>query len=277
MKRCDLLVDVGRRRFLSGAGMVAAGAAASAVLPTAEAKAAVPTARVTYPSNRLANVKDLKPNEPMDVAYPDRRCAGRPAQARQAGARAASVPTATSSASRRSARTRAFRSPTTPDDRTLNCSGHYSRLRLRGRRPADLGPRHPEPAAIHAARRRQGRHLRRRRRRAPLRPPVQRALREDRAWPTSVRSTAFRSSRRTPRSTTSSATTASSAAATRPTPGTSNKQGGDRPGRQQVRRRPRQAAGRRDRRPGTRRRCTTSSSRTAKTSTSSSSPTRTAS
>src|ERR671913_176035 len=67
MKRCDLLVDLGRRRFLSGAGV----AAASAVLPTPEAKAAVPMARVTYPSNRLGNVQDLKVNEPMDVAYPD--------------------------------------------------------------------------------------------------------------------------------------------------------------------------------------------------------------
>ena len=71
MKRCDLLVDVGRRRFLSGAGIAAAGAAATAVMPSGEAKAATPTARVTYPSTKLGNLKDLKPNEPMDVAYPD--------------------------------------------------------------------------------------------------------------------------------------------------------------------------------------------------------------
>ena len=71
MKRCDLLVDVGRRRFLSGAGVAAAGAAATAVMPAGEAKAAVPTARVTYPSAKLGNVKDLKINEPVDVAYPD--------------------------------------------------------------------------------------------------------------------------------------------------------------------------------------------------------------
>ena len=75
MKRCDLLVDVGRRRFLSGAGMVAAGAAAGTVLPS-ESKAAVPAARVTYPSNRLGNVKDLKLNEPMEVAYPDKDAPG---------------------------------------------------------------------------------------------------------------------------------------------------------------------------------------------------------
>ena len=70
MKRCDKLVDVGRRRFLSGAGVMAAGAAAATVVATG-AEAAVPTARVTYPSNKLANLKDLKPNEPFDVAYPD--------------------------------------------------------------------------------------------------------------------------------------------------------------------------------------------------------------
>lgn len=69
MKRCELLVDVGRRRFLSGAGVVAAGAAANAVLPKSEAEAA--TARVVYPANRLANVSDLKVDEPLDVAYPD--------------------------------------------------------------------------------------------------------------------------------------------------------------------------------------------------------------
>jgi arsenite oxidase small subunit len=76
MKRCDLLVDVGRRRFLSGAGVAAAGAAASTVMPAAEAKAAVPTARITYPSTRLGNVKDLKLNVPMDVAYPDKEVPG---------------------------------------------------------------------------------------------------------------------------------------------------------------------------------------------------------
>ena len=71
MERCDLLVDVGRRRFLSGAGVAAAGAAASTLLSPPTAAAAVPTARVNYPSTKLGNVKDLKPNEPMNVAYPD--------------------------------------------------------------------------------------------------------------------------------------------------------------------------------------------------------------
>ena len=64
------MVDAGRRKFLTGAGVAAAGAAASTV-PMPQAKAAPAQARVNYPSNRLANVRDLKPNEPLTVAYPD--------------------------------------------------------------------------------------------------------------------------------------------------------------------------------------------------------------
>lgn len=69
MKRCTQMVDVGRRQFLRGAGIAAAGTAAASVAPIADpAKAA---ARVTYPSNRLGNVSELTVNEPMDIAYPD--------------------------------------------------------------------------------------------------------------------------------------------------------------------------------------------------------------
>ena len=48
MKRCQMIVDVGRRQFLSGASMAAAGVAAATVsMP--QAKAAPPSARVNYP------------------------------------------------------------------------------------------------------------------------------------------------------------------------------------------------------------------------------------
>jgi arsenite oxidase small subunit len=70
MRRCEKLVDVGRRQFLRGAGLAAAGVAAAGVMPV-QAKAATGQARVSYPSNRLANVSELKVNEPLDVAYPD--------------------------------------------------------------------------------------------------------------------------------------------------------------------------------------------------------------
>ena len=67
MKRRGTTVDVGRRRFLGG---MAAASAAAATVSAPPAKAA-PTARVEYPSNRLANIRDLKGNEPLNVVYPD--------------------------------------------------------------------------------------------------------------------------------------------------------------------------------------------------------------
>ena len=211
------MVDAGRRKFLTGAGLAAAGMAAATVVPSPAESAPAP-ARVDYPSNRLANVRDLKPNEPLDVAYPD---ADAPGVLLKLGKR---VPTG-----RRSRR----RHRRLLDD--LSAQGLSAQLqqvrphpelprpllplRLRGRRPADLGPGDPEPPAVRAAR------------------STTRATSTPKAWTscstaacptcseggtswlTSVRSTACRSSRRMPRSTTSPATTASSAAATRPTPG----------------------------------------------------------
>ena len=75
MTRCDKKVDIGRRWFLSGAGVVAAGAAASTVMPQ-QAEAAAQLARVSYPSNRLANVSDLQANAPFRVSYPDANAPG---------------------------------------------------------------------------------------------------------------------------------------------------------------------------------------------------------
>ena len=70
MNRCDRKVEIGRRRFLSGAGVAAAAGAAATVVPQ-RAEASPQLARVSYPSNRLANVSDLKPNAALQVAYPD--------------------------------------------------------------------------------------------------------------------------------------------------------------------------------------------------------------
>ena len=75
MSRCDRMVDVGRRRFMSGAGLAAAGVAVTSITPSA-ARAAPAAARVDYPVNRLANVKDLKINEPLSVSYPDANAPG---------------------------------------------------------------------------------------------------------------------------------------------------------------------------------------------------------
>jgi arsenite oxidase small subunit len=70
MKRCDKMVDIGRRQFLRGGAVAAVGVAASAALPQG-ANAAPAPARLDYPSKKLANVKDLKANAPFEVAYPD--------------------------------------------------------------------------------------------------------------------------------------------------------------------------------------------------------------
>lgn len=70
MKRCDKLVDVGRRQFMRGGAIATAGAAAATVL-VGEAKAKPGSALLKYPANRLGNISDLVVNEPVDVAYPD--------------------------------------------------------------------------------------------------------------------------------------------------------------------------------------------------------------
>lgn len=70
MSRCSKMVDVGRRQFLKGGAVAAAGAASATVLPPQSAKA-MALALVEYPSNRLANISDLALNQPLEVAYPD--------------------------------------------------------------------------------------------------------------------------------------------------------------------------------------------------------------
>lgn len=73
--RCRKMVDVGRRQFLKGGAMATAGAAALAVSGGTRAEAS-PGARVKYPATRLANISDLRENEPFDVAYPDEDAPG---------------------------------------------------------------------------------------------------------------------------------------------------------------------------------------------------------
>ena len=69
MKRCDKMVDAGRRQFLRGGGVAAVAAATATVLP-GQAQA-TGGALLEYPANRLGNVKDLKTNDPLEVSYPD--------------------------------------------------------------------------------------------------------------------------------------------------------------------------------------------------------------
>jgi arsenite oxidase small subunit len=125
MKSCPNMIDAGRRRFLSGAGIAAAGAAAASVVPSSTESAPAP-ARVDYPSRRLASVRDLKVNEPMS-AYPDRDA---PGVLLKLGKR---VPTGVGSDGdivgfSTICPHKGFSLAYNKTDHTLNCPGHYSRF-----------------------------------------------------------------------------------------------------------------------------------------------------
>ena len=126
MKRCDAIVAIGRRKFLTGAGIAAAGAATAAV-SISEAKAAPPSARVEYPSNRLANVRDLKVNEPLSVNYPDDDA---PGVLLKLGTRVPSGagPDGDIVGFTTICPHKGFPLAYNKNDRTLNCPGHYSRF-----------------------------------------------------------------------------------------------------------------------------------------------------
>lgn len=126
MKGCNNLVDVGRRQFLRGGGAAVVGAAA-VTLGRTEAKAAPAPARVSYPSNRLANVAELKPNEPVDIAYPDADSPGvliKLGQAVEGGAGPQRDIVAFSTLCPHKGFPLAYAAA----DRSLNCPGHYSRF-----------------------------------------------------------------------------------------------------------------------------------------------------
>jgi arsenite oxidase small subunit len=125
MSHCDRMVDVGRRKFLGGAGFAAAGAAVSTFSPT-QTKAAPAGARVDYPSNRLGNVSDLKLNQPMNVSYPD---ADAPGVLLKLGKR---VPGGVGADGDIVGFTttcphKGFPLNYNATDKTMNCPGHYSR------------------------------------------------------------------------------------------------------------------------------------------------------
>ena len=126
MKRCDRLVEVGRRQFLSGAGVMTAGVAAATLMPT-ETKAAAGGAVVKYPSNRLANVRDLKVNEPFDVSYPDKDAPGvllKLGSQVQGGVGADGDIVGFTIICPHKGFPMAYKAA----DKTLNCPGHYSRF-----------------------------------------------------------------------------------------------------------------------------------------------------
>jgi arsenite oxidase small subunit len=126
VKKCQRMVDIARRNFLTGAGIAAAGAAAATVVTT-EAKAAPSGARVNYPSNRLGNIRDLKVDEPLSVAYPDNDA---PGMILKLGKRVPSGvgPEGDIVGFTTACPHKGFPLAYNKADRTLNCAGHYSRF-----------------------------------------------------------------------------------------------------------------------------------------------------
>jgi arsenite oxidase small subunit len=126
MKTCPGMVDVGRRKFLTGAGIAAAGAAAATVIPQ-RAEAGPQLARLSYPSNRLANISDLKANAPLQVAYPD---ANAPGVLLKLGSKVPSGvgPDGDIVGFTTICPHKGFPLAYNSSDKTLNCPGHYSRF-----------------------------------------------------------------------------------------------------------------------------------------------------
>jgi arsenite oxidase small subunit len=126
MKGCDKLVDAGRRHFLRGGALATAGVAATTLFQ-GEA-AAVPTpARVDYPSKRLANVSQLKPNAAIEISYPDKDS---PGVLIKLGTRVpdGAGPDGDIVAFSTLCPHKGFPLNYAAADKTLNCPGHYSRF-----------------------------------------------------------------------------------------------------------------------------------------------------
>lgn len=124
MSKCEKLVGLGRRQFLRGAGVAAVGAAGASVMSANKAEAA---GRLSYPSNRLANIKDLTNNEPMEIAYPDDDSPGvllKFGYSVPGGAGPDGDLVAYSVLCPHKGYPMGYNA----DDRTLNCPGHYSRF-----------------------------------------------------------------------------------------------------------------------------------------------------
>jgi arsenite oxidase small subunit len=126
MPECRRLVEVGRRQFLKGSAATA-GAVAAAVTPSVSARATPAPARITYPSDRLANIAELQVNAPLDIAYPDADSPGvllKLGQAVEGGAGPDSDIVAFSTLCPH----KGFPLGYDSSDRVFNCPGHYSRF-----------------------------------------------------------------------------------------------------------------------------------------------------
>lgn len=126
MSGCKQLVELGRRHFLRGGAFAAVGVAAGGVAGSpAYAKPAA--ALLDYPSLRLANLAELKLNEPLDIAYPDDASPGvllKLGQPVEGGAGPDGDVVGFSTLCPH----KGFPLAYAPDDKVFNCPGHYSRF-----------------------------------------------------------------------------------------------------------------------------------------------------
>ncbi len=126
MSGCKRMLEIGRRQFLRGGALSAAGVAAAGVVAD-QAKAAGHAARVTYPSTRLANVKDLKKNLPFEVAYPDADAPGVLLRLDD-GVEGGAGPKQNIVGFSTTCPHKGFQMTYDREDRSFNCPGHYSRF-----------------------------------------------------------------------------------------------------------------------------------------------------
>ena len=144
-----VLVGSGSRRGRSRGGDRRSGKAA----------ASPQLARLSYPSNRLANVSDLKPDAPFRVTYPDDQA---PGVLLKLGKK---VPGGVGPDGDIVGFTticphKGFPLAYNSSDKTLNCSGHYSRFDCENGGQEIWGHATQNLPQYLAASRRQGRHLR---------------------------------------------------------------------------------------------------------------------
>lgn len=127
MKRCDKLVDVGRRAFFARTAAGAVGVAAASTLPSLPAAATPSLARVTYPVNKVGTLAELKVNEPKNITYPD---GDSPGVLLKLGTKVEGGvgPDGDIVAFTTMCPHKGFPLAYRTDDRTMNCPGHYSRF-----------------------------------------------------------------------------------------------------------------------------------------------------
>ena len=119
-------VELARRQFLRGGATAAAATVAAGVMPRG-VEATPALARITYPSARLANVKDLKVDDPVQIQYPDKDSPGviiKLGRKVEGGVGPDSDIVAFSTLCPHKGYPLGY----VAADKTLNCPGHYSRF-----------------------------------------------------------------------------------------------------------------------------------------------------